>query len=301
MFWRRRAQDDPFAALSRDASYESTPTTAIDGLGTRDVNERAATEPATPVTGRGAVSPVRSAASRRSGRPPAGTGRRPLGLALPAIAGVLILVAAVVGVSSSTSSSSPRPTLMPVTALPAVSSTTPAVTATTPSVTDASPTVANTAPRTATGQRATGRRTRGPRSYLSGAGVRAGLADIRRLGPGVQVTTLTILRGSMFAVVRLGTGRIKAMAIGLRSSDVLTGAPTGGQRIPLGQIRSRAISRILNGLRRHFPAAARTIESIVLFAPPGRSASWVVETRAGAHGPFAARLDGTHLRTVSRR
>jgi len=132
-------------------------------------------------------------------------------------------------------------------------------------------------------------------SYLTLAGLRAGLAHIARLAPGARLTIVRVAADSLSADAALPHGRNKEIIFEPTGTFVVSGPSTGERPIPMSQIRPTAVTRIVAEMRRRFRVPANRIDYIVLSSPTGAPTQWITFTKAPSHPGFAASLDGTGL------
>lgn len=264
MFGRRKNEEDPFAALRDGGSYDSAPSAVADAGASFGEQVEPTQAP--------------SASQPRPARPPGGVRRRrssvdvgfwtvlALRLAFP-----LIVIAGVgFGVAHSLHSAFNVPT---------VTFGSGAAPASTAPATGAQP---SPAPATAV-------------SYLTPAGLRAGLTVAAKVVPGATLTVLRIDADSLSATATLPSGVVKELYFGPSGTDVLPGAATGERPVPLSVIRPGVVGRLVAEMDQRFHVPADRIDYMVISSPPGLPAAWIVFVKSPSHPGFSATLSGAHL------
>jgi hypothetical protein len=140
-------------------------------------------------------------------------------------------------------------------------------------------------------------RTGKPVSYLTAAGLRAGLRLISKRLPGARLDQLRLAARSLIASVRLPGGAFKEVVLEPSGTLVTSGASTGERLLSLAQISPRAVARIVSGMRDRFRVPAGQIDYMVT-APSFAGTRWVVFAERPGHPGFTATLAGTHLRRL---
>jgi hypothetical protein len=134
-----------------------------------------------------------------------------------------------------------------------------------------------------------------PVSYLSPAGLRAGLAHVAKLEPGARLTVLRIDANSFSAVAMLPNGAAKEIYFGPTGVLVTAGAATGERPIPVSRIRPLVVGRLVVEIGRRFQIAPDQIEYMVVSSPPGLPTQWLVFSKSPARPEFSATLSGANL------
>ena len=266
MFGRKKQDEDPFAALRDGGTYQSPPAPGLTAQPT----------PAPGLTSK----PTPAPAPALSPAPPVGLPRRRqrlgmgfgtqtlatllvLGIVIAAIAVPLLLLGNAVHSATSVPSSS----------VPAFNS-------------GPSPGSTNGAPAPAPAK---------PVSYLTSAGVRAGLTRVAKLVPGARLVLLRVAADSLSVSAMLPSGVAKQIFIGPSGTIVTAGPVTGERPIPISQIIPSVVGRLVVEMGRRFNVAPNQIDYMVISSPAGLPARWVVFSKAPAHPGFSATLSGANL------
>jgi hypothetical protein len=285
MFGRRKDDDDPFSALKDGAIYQSTPTTISDtgvgglgtgGLGTSGLGTESGKAPAaTAAPGRKATPPMRT--SPPGSVPPVVVRRRSrsFGVGLGTQIVIRLVVVAVV---------------IAAIAVPLFNAGNAVRSISVPTVNfESSSGGASNSPSPKSAK---------PVSYLTPAGLRAGLAQVAKLEPGARLTVLRIDADTLSATAMLRNGAAKEIYLGPTGPQVTTGAATGQRPIPISQIRPSVVGRLVVEMGRRFHVAPNRIDYMVITSPPGLPAQWILFSKAPAHPGFSATLRGTDLRAL---
>jgi hypothetical protein len=134
-----------------------------------------------------------------------------------------------------------------------------------------------------------------PVSYLTAAGVRAGLGRVAKLLPGARLALVRLDARSLSASAHLRNGTFKEIALTPTGSVETTGASTGQRPIPISQISPRAVARIVTGMKRSFHVAPARLDYMVLSSPRGAPTQWVIFSKAPGSPGFTATLSGGRL------
>jgi hypothetical protein len=134
-----------------------------------------------------------------------------------------------------------------------------------------------------------------PASYLTVAGVRAGLARVAALVPRARLALVRLDARSLAASAALPGGAFKEVVLAPTGAFVTTGASSGQRLVSISQIKPRAVARIVTAMRRRFHVRADQIDYLVLSSPPGVSTRWIVFAKAPGHPGFSATLAGAGL------
>lgn len=134
-----------------------------------------------------------------------------------------------------------------------------------------------------------------PVNYLRVAGVRSGLARLRRIAPGGSVTLLRLDADSLsVTALRRGHGS-KEVYFGPSGTSVTVTSSTGQVPVPISKINPNVIGSLVSQMGRRYHVPARRIDYIVLTSPPGLPAQWVLFTKAPSHPGYSASLSGQGL------
>jgi hypothetical protein len=293
--WRRREDEDPFAALRGDGTYQSTPTVLPSDPPTPDPTGLTAlaapteipTAPPPPLIG---AATQLATTTQAPPRPPRAAVRlqpriyrggsswlRPL-IILIFIAVIVIPVLATV-VKTGNSISSDLKGL----GVPRIGSL-------------------NTAPvapqggqpaRGGSGKRA--RPSPRPASYLTAAGLTAGLRHVAKVARGARLTLLRIDADSLSTIAVPAHGASKEVYFGPNGTLVTGGASTGERPVPISAITPAAVTRIVAAMGSRFHVRRNRIDYMVISSIPGLPAEWIVFSKAPSHPGYAATLAGTGL------
>jgi hypothetical protein len=137
-----------------------------------------------------------------------------------------------------------------------------------------------------------------PVSYLTPAGLRAGLAHLKRLVPGASVILLRLDANSLNATAVGRNGVAKQVYFSPTGTFVTSAAAAGERPVPLSQVRPAAVARIVSGMRSQFHVPASRIDYMVISSPPGLAPQWIVFSKAPSHPGFAATLSGAGLHRI---
>jgi hypothetical protein len=140
--------------------------------------------------------------------------------------------------------------------------------------------------------------TANPVSYLTPAGVRAGLRRVAKLVPGAGLVLLRVDATSLSATAMLPNGAAKLVYIGPSATLVTAGPQTGETPIPISQISPSVVGRLVLEMGRRFHVAPRQIDYMVISSPAGLPAHWIVFSKAPAHPGFSATLSGAGLSRI---
>ena len=136
-------------------------------------------------------------------------------------------------------------------------------------------------------------------SYLTEAGVRAGLARVAKLAPGARLDQVRLAATSLIALARLPSGAFKEVALESTGGPFVTsGASTGERFVTLSQIRPRAVARIVAGMKSRFHVPMARIDYMVLSSPPIGPTQWIVFAKGPRHPGFTATLAGARLTRI---
>jgi hypothetical protein len=259
MWGRRKADEDPFAALKNGGTFQSTPATAADmGLEGGSVNA-ATTSPA-------------PAQPRPSPRGPTAYSSYPRRYTRRSFAGwryaILVFVIAVA--------------VIPL--VSAVNHTVHSVSI--PSFTTATPSspVGPEAPSPPS-----------PTSYLRSSSLRGALKRIAGIAPNSRLSLLRVDDHSLSTTALLRGGRAKLIYFGPAGTFVTSSPPPAAGSVSISEIDPNAINRIVAGMRHRFHVPASEIDYMVLSSLPSRGASWILFTKTPAHTGYSATLAGTGL------
>jgi hypothetical protein len=284
MFGRKKVEEqDPFAALKQDGTYQSSPTTTFEGVSEAGIGDPPAAPtfaPAPPTSSVTAPQPVTPPTPKRRTRnrtvvvSPFGIGRRsgPGGL----IVGLVML-----GIFAAI-------------AIPIISSTSNAIHSIRIPSFGFGGAVTNGVGRGAGG--VAGPKAPRTTNYLRPAALHAGLKKIAHLFPGARLTNLRIDSASLSAEVVRPHRATKDIVFSPSGEAVSAGGSTGEHPIPVSAIAGSAVARILAGMRRQFHVPAKRIDYIVLEWLPGLSPQWITFTKA--RSDFGANLNGTGLHSL---
>jgi hypothetical protein len=281
MFGRRKSDDeDPFAALKDGGTYQSSPMTVPDiGVGLGDSQgAQAATQaqaasqaqaaPSIQTTGQTTMPTMTAPQTSGFGSVSSYGGAirtRRSGFGAVRLVVVLIVIAAV--------------------AIPVLSITKSVHSVSIPSFNFGSST---TAPATSAPS--------APHhvSYLTPAGVRAGIAHLRRVVPGARVVLFRIDAKSLSATA-VGRHGAKEVYFGPTGSLVSSAPATGERPVPISQVRPAVVATLIAQMNRRFHVPPRRIDYMVISSPPGLPTQWIVFSKAPSHPGFAATLTGAGL------
>jgi hypothetical protein len=304
---KRKDDEDPFAALRDGGTYQSTPTSSPDiGLGSASeptpgsavvtasralgTPTASATSPP-PAAAVTQTAPITSHAAATQPEPaspptprfdplsftaPLSTARRSIGLggaAFPIFARVIAacIVIAAVAIPISTIGSAPH------VKIPSFNLNTP-----------------TTGASGGAGGGSQARQT----SYLTAAGLRAGLAHVARLAPGGTFSLLRIDSHSLNVTAFLRNGKIEQIYFGPNGTFTVGVSSTGQRGLPLSRVKISALARIEAGMRRKFHVPPSRIDYMVLSSPSGVPAEWIVFADTPSHPGFSASLAGTGLKRL---
>jgi hypothetical protein len=131
-------------------------------------------------------------------------------------------------------------------------------------------------------------------SYLTPAGVRAGIAHLKRVVPGARVVLFRIDAKSLSATA-VGRHGAKEVYFG-PTATLVTSAPATGERpVPISQVRPAVVGALVAQMNRRFHVPPRRIDYIVISSPAGLPTQWIVFSKARSHPGFAATLTGAGL------
>jgi hypothetical protein len=299
MFGRKKAADeDPFAALKQDGTYQSQPTTTVEGIpGSGLEDEPTVVANAAPIPVAPPVAPPTptSAPTPTSTTPPPAFGssqatRRPSRASVRSYRGkrsgggrssrvtsliVLGVFAAIVIPVISNATHAVHSFSVPAFTVP--NFTTPSVTL--PAV-----------PKAPKPPRAT--------NYLRPGGLRLGLRRIARRFPGARVTNLRVDDNSLDAFVYPRTGGVKDLHLSAAGTFVVSSPSPGEKPIAIAAIPLAAVPRIVAAMGSQFHIPASRIDYIVLSTSPGLPPEWIAFAKNKAHTGYAASLDGTGLHRI---
>jgi hypothetical protein len=297
VFRKRKDEEDPFAALRSTGTYQSAPTTAADiGLGETALPApadsgtnalAAAMSPQTapkPSAAQATVAPPSASPTQATPTSPRvtnfsgssvtsiGSGRSigfggggfPIFARL--VAAVIVIAAVAIPIAAVTHSTHSIK-------IPSFNFTTP--------TTSGGGGASNGSPQQT--------------SYLTAGGLRAGLAHVARVAPGARISLLRIDDHSLNVTATLGNGTVKQIYFGPTGSFVTSGASTGQQTLRISQVKLSALARIEAGMRHKFHVPPSRIDYMVLSAPGGLPAQWIIFANTPAHPGFAASLSGGNL------
>ncbi len=134
-----------------------------------------------------------------------------------------------------------------------------------------------------------------PVSYLTAAGVRAGLALISKRLPGARLDQVRLDARSLIASARLPHGAFDEIVLEPTGTFVTPGASTAEPLFSPSQISPRAVVRILSGMRRRFHVSAGQIDYMVTSPTFAGGTQWVVFAKTPGHPGFTATLSGARL------
>jgi hypothetical protein len=311
MFGRRKKEDeDPFAALRDGSTYQSTPTTftglgstglesnglpssglASSGLGSSGLGSSglgfsgvAPDAPAAKVSvppSRATQAPSVTAAARparawpspptprragRSGRSAPRRTARGVRFVVFGIVFAVIAINVVRSIHTSSSGSVTSTTLAPPSAPPSTS---------TPATPPAK---------------------RGPVSYLTPNGLRAGLAEVKKLAPGAGLTLLRVDARSFLATAALRNGGGKSISLEPSGTFVFATGTAGAHPVPVSAIKPNAMGRLTTNLNHHFHVRPNQIDYMVVSSASG--AEWFIFTKVRSHQQFSASLNGGDLTAI---
>jgi hypothetical protein len=132
-------------------------------------------------------------------------------------------------------------------------------------------------------------------SYLTAAGLRAGLAHIARVAPGARLSEVRVAGDSLIASAQLPNGNTKEIIFEPTGNFTISEPSTGERPFPISQIRPRAVVRIVSAMRTRYHIPVGRIDYIVLSSPPGAPTQWVAFAKAPGHPGFTATLSGAQL------
>ncbi len=293
MFGRRKDEEDPFAALKNDGTYQSAPSTLPDfGLGgdPPSVSPSSTPPPAQPPqpaqpTGSITASPVSYSSppantvtppNRRLGR--ASVGYSPgvrAGWRLGSVVFVLVIVGSIVASVSHNVHS---------VKIPSFNFNTGGV-------------VAPGSGTTAT----SGSATPAPRrvSYLTPHGLRVGLAEVTRLAHGAkQVTLLRVDGRSLITYARRPNGAMTHVVISPGVTFVTSENYTGEQPVPVSKIKPNVLGALMTQMHRRFHVPLSRIDYAVVSSPSGQAPQWVVFVKNASHQGYIAPLAGGTLKPI---
>jgi hypothetical protein len=261
--WRRKDDEDPFAALKDGGTYQSPPST-VPTIGDTTTAPVASQPPAPPPPTKTFVPPSYGGRSRRSSF---GWGTQ-VGFRLAAIAtitGLAVGIPLLVSVHHAS---------VPAFSVPSFNVN--------PETTPTSPTPAPV-----------------QTSYLTPHGLRAGLAHIEKLAPGARLSLLRLDDHSLSTTAFAPRGGSKLISFSPTGTFVTSTPGTGQEPVPISQIRPSVIARLLGEMRTRYHVPARRIDYIVLSSPQGSSPSWVIFTKAPSHPGYLATLSGAGLHRIA--
>jgi hypothetical protein len=294
MFGRgRKDNEDPFAALKNGGTYQSTPSTLPDlGLGgdAPSVSPSVSPSPAQPMAtsqqpARSMTaspvnysSPPASPTTPRSRRITRATGGYSpgarAGWRLGTIVFVLIVVGAVVG--------SVHHTVNEV-KIPSFTFNTGGVT--TPGSGNGTTSPATVAPR--------------PVSYLTAHGLRAGLAEVKRLSHGAKEVTLLRLDGrSLITYATRPNGSESQIDISPGGTFVSSANDSGERPVPVSKIKPNVLGALMTQMHRRYHVPLSRIDYAVVSSPAGEAPSWLVFVKNASHQAYAAPLEGGTLKPI---
>ncbi len=137
-----------------------------------------------------------------------------------------------------------------------------------------------------------------PVSYLTSAGVRAGLAHVAKLVPGARLDQVRLAATSLIASARLPGGALKEVVLEATGPFVTAGASTGERLVPLSAIKPRAVARIVAAMKSRFHIPVTKIDYLVLSSPAGAPTQWIVFAKTVGHPGFTATLNGDRLARI---
>jgi hypothetical protein len=289
MFGRRKDDDDPFAALKDGVTYKSEPTT-VAGLGSTDLAPdplNPLTAPADPGTAnRGPANPLTASPAPASPGP-----ANPL----TASPGPAFAYGAVRRTKRSSHSGTGLSTVirlgvvavvLAAIAIPIISANKAVHSITVPSFNFGSTTSPSTSAAPGAPKEVT---------YLSPAGVRAGLVHLRKVAPGARVSLLRIDSKSFNAIVVRPHQGAREIYFG-PGVTLTTSAPAVSERpIPLSAVTPNVVGRLIAEMRSRFHVPPGRIDYMVISSPPGLPTQWIVFTKAPSHPGYGATLGGGGL------
>jgi hypothetical protein len=302
MFGRRKADEDPFAALKEGGTYHSSPLSLPEfGLG-----DDAPTGPsATPQSPAGSISatPVATTTSSSStslppgsspptSPPPTSSGRRYKSSTVPfrsaygfgrgvgwawrllivAIVSVVI-GSTVLGVSHSVHSVK----------IPSFNFNTGDVTTTSPG-----------------GSTTGGGGTSAPRpvAYLTPRGLRAGLTHVARLAHGAKLTLLRVDARTLSVYATRPNGQTSHIYLSPAVTFVSPAAKPGEVPVRASSIRPSVLGELIAQLHRRFGVPAGRIDYMVVSSPSGQPPQWVAFVKNRSHQGYVAPLGGGAWRPI---
>lgn len=299
MFGRRKDEDDPFAALKDGVTYKSEPTT-VAGLGSTDL----APDPLNPLTAPADTGPAppltaatASASASASGMPPGPSSTPQATLRAPGTANVGS--ASAYGAVRRTTRSSYSGfglgtvirlgfvlVVLAAVAIPIISASKAGHSTNVPSLNFGSTTSPSTSATPGTPKRVT---------YLSPAGVSAGLAHLKKVAPGARVSLLRIDSKSFNAIVVRRHQGAREIFFG-PGITLTTSAPAVSERpVPLSAVRPAVVGRLIAEMHSRFHVPPGRIDYMVISSPPGLPTQWIVFTKAPSHPGYGATLGGAGL------
>lgn len=137
-----------------------------------------------------------------------------------------------------------------------------------------------------------------PVSYLTPAGVRAGLRLLARRVPGARLDQVRLAATSLIASARLRTGAFREVVIGPTGTIVTSGASTGERLFSFSAISPGAVARIVSEMRHRFHVSASQIDYMVTAPTFAGGTQWVLFAKTPGHPGFTAALTGERLRRL---
>jgi hypothetical protein len=287
MFGRRKAEDDPFAALKDGGTYQSSPVTLPEmGLG-GDAPTNSPTPPASPL-GLATSDPVMSPppAAPPPATPPVARPNRTTSASFRSAYGygrgmgwvwrvvALGIVSIVVGSAVLHLGNTTHSIKIPSFNFNTGTGATP----TTGSSTSAGKTHA---------QR--------PTAYLTASGLHAGLAHVGRLVHGAKLTLLRVDARTFSVYATRPNGRTSQVYFSPTVTFVNPAALPGERPLPAASIRPRVLGSLVTQLHRRFGIPPSRIDYAVVSSPSGLPPQWLLFVKNASHQAFAAPVSGGAL------
>jgi hypothetical protein len=148
------------------------------------------------------------------------------------------------------------------------------------------------------GGKANGVQPPAPGTYLTAAGVRAGLRAIERLAPHATLSSVRIDSDSISAYVHLPNGRFRLAGIQPTGPFTTSGTSRDERYFPADLVHPAAVPRILRGMQRRFGVVPARVDYLVFSWIKGLAPEWLLFTRAPSHPGYSATPSGGDLRKL---
>jgi hypothetical protein len=287
MFGKRKDDEDPFAALKDGGTYQSTPMTVPDiGVGLGGDMPPTPTPTPTPSAASAPTPAQVPAASQAPALTPQqtpgvrsaftyGTFQRGTRSSYsgPGVGVVIRLVVALIVVVA--------------VAVPILSATKAVHSIKVPAINFGSSTPSTTGTPSPGPARAV--------SYLTPAGVRAGIAHLKRIVPGARVILFRVDAKTLSATAVGRHGAAKQIYFSPSTTFISSATASGQRPVPLSQVRPGVVGRLVAQMRSRFHVPPSRIDYMVISSPQGLPAQWIVFSKAPSHPGFAATLSGGGL------